>query len=141
MLISFYCKVVSYACYAHAYVRTECYAMTPVSVVDSYIFNFEHIRYCRSGHSNIFNRMANSVDLDETARYNLDLHCLQRYIFRCAEIKALFTFLSLCFFFFFFLFLFFVFCFCFRLFNANVLPKDRLFLYLFFFSIAKLSAV
>ena len=37
-------------------------------------------------------RMANSVDPDETARYessHLDLHCLQRYLYWSAGIKEL----------------------------------------------------
>ena len=37
-------------------------------------------------------RIANSVDPDETARYepsHLVLHCLQKYMFRCAGFKEL----------------------------------------------------
>ena len=42
------------------------------------------------GNFSLKNRMANSVDPDETARYkpsHLDLHCLHRYLFWSARLK------------------------------------------------------
>ena len=52
--------------------------------MDSSIYEFGHIHCCKRGfQSKINDKMANSVDPNETARYQpsyLDLHCLQRYL-------------------------------------------------------------
>ena len=53
--------------------------------MDSSISEFEHIHCCKLGFQpKIKNRMANSVDPDETAHYELShlaLHCLHRYLY------------------------------------------------------------
>ena len=53
--------------------------------MDSSILENGHVHWCKKGfQSKIKNRMANSVDLDETAHdapSHLDLHCLHRYMY------------------------------------------------------------
>ena len=56
-------------------------------------YDFEYIHCYEKGClSYIKNKMVNSVDPDETARYepsHLELHCLQNYLFWSAEFQVL----------------------------------------------------
>ena len=64
-----------------------------VSELDSSISEFGLIHCCKQGfQSKIDSRMANSVDPDEIALYelsHLDLHCLQRRLYWSAGMKGL----------------------------------------------------
>ena len=61
--------------------------------MDSSICEFGHIHCCKLGfQSKINNKMATSVDPDETAPdepSHLDLHCLERYLYWPVGIKGL----------------------------------------------------
>ena len=62
----------------------------------SLIIELGHVHRCKKGShfekKTKQNRMANSVDPDETAHYepsHLDLHCLYKYLFWSARLKGL----------------------------------------------------
>ena len=61
--------------------------------MDSSISEFGHIHCCKLGlQSKTNNRVANSVDTNETARIepsHQDLHCLQRHLHWSAGMKGL----------------------------------------------------
>ena len=60
--------------------------------MDSSMFEFRHVHYCKLGVCQKSRTVANGEDPDEMAHHepsHLDLHCLQRYLFWPASLKRL----------------------------------------------------